>query len=132
MSSRIRLKETVPQAPKGTYIAKCIHVDPNWTYLRNRKVALYFEIMEGVEKGKQARRFYNLQKYIDGYASGDKSKFRKDLKKLFPEHAEQPDVEVKDLFVGVFFSIQVIEKRSRDGSDINAIVENIERIEVGF
>ena len=132
MSSRIRLKETVPQAPKGTYIAKCIHVDPNWTYLRNRKVALYFEITEGVEKGKQARRFYRLQKYIDGYAAAPKSKFKKDLKKLFPKDAEQPDVEVKDLFVGVFFSIKVIEKRSKDGLAINAIVENIERIEVGF
>ena len=132
MSSRIRLKETVPQAPKGTYIAKCIHVEPNWTYLWNRKVALYFEITEGVEKGKQARRFYRLQKYKDEYVIAPKSKFRKDLKKLFPEHAEQPDVDVKDLFFGGFFSIQVIEKRSKDGLAINAIVENIERIEVGF
>ncbi len=76
--------EEIPQVPKGEYDAKCVYVNPKWSFLGNRKIALYFEITEGEHKHKQARLFYNLERDADGeFKIRPKSKLMKDTKKLF-------------------------------------------------
>jgi len=64
--AKIKLGKAKPQAPEGKHSARCVHVEPNWTFLGNRKIALYFEIDSGLHVGTTARRFYPLKKKSDG------------------------------------------------------------------
>ena len=125
--------EEIPQVPKGEYDAKCVYVNPKWSFLGNRKIALYFEITEGEHKHKQARRFYNQGRRADGeFEIRSKSKFMKDIKKLFPEKADECGYDPNDLFENQFFKITVDEKKTKDGTEKNSIVTTIENTDVGF
>ena len=125
--------EEIPQVPKGEYDAKCVYVNPKWSFLGNRKIALYFEITEGEHKHKQARRFYNQGRRADGeFEIRPKSKFMKDIKKLFPEKADECGYDPNDLFENKFFKITVNEIKTKDGTEKNSIVTTIENTDVGF
>lgn len=128
----IKVGEEKPQAPDGEYIARCVHVELNWTFLLNRKIALYFEISEGEHEGKTARRFYNLKKLHDGsYQIAPKSKLLRDVKQLFPEEAQKEELALIVLFSDKFFNIEVIKKIAKEGGT-NSIVENLSLHNVGF
>ena len=125
--------EEIPQVPKGEYDAKCVYVNPKWSFLGNRKIALYFEITEGEHKHKQARRFYNQGRRADGeFEIRSKSKFMKDIKKLFPEKADECGYDPNDLFENQFFKITVDEIKTKDGTEKNSIVTTIENTDVVF
>ena len=125
--------EEIPQVPKGEYDAKCVYVNPKWSFLGNRKIALYFEITEGEHKHKQARRFYNQGRRADGeFEIRSKSKFMKDIKKLFPEKADECGYDPNDLFENKFFKITVNEIKTKDGTEKNSIVTTIENTDVVF
>ena len=129
----IRVAEEKPQAPKGEYVAKCVHVNPEWSFLGNKKIALYFEITEGEHKHKEARLFYNLERDADGeFKIRPKSKLMKDTKKLFPEKVDEGEYDPNDLFENQFFKITVDEKKTKDGTEKNSIVTTIENTDVGF
>jgi len=127
----IKLGKEKPQAPTGKYTARCVHVEPNWTYLKNRKVALYFEIDEGLAEGHVARRFYPLKKLHDGtYEIAPKSKFMTDIKALFPHELNAGEIDPVTLFYGKFFNIEVELKRSNGNT--NAIVTSLSLFDSGW
>lgn len=132
VSNLIKIGKEKPQAPAGEYIASCVHAESAWTYLGNRKIALYFEVSEGDHDGKTARRFYNLKKLHNGdYEIAPKSKLSKDVRKLFPEHCGQEAINPVELFKDKFFIIVVERVLSKDGS-INSIVTDIKLYDPGF
>jgi len=119
---KIKLGKEKPQAPEGIHTAQCVHVEPNWTFLGNRKVALYFEIDGGPQTGKTARRFYPLNKLSDGtYEIPPKSKLMRDIIEMFPDEVKKGEIDPVELFGGKFFTIEVIHKISKNG-EINSIV----------
>ena len=128
----IKLGKEKPQAPEGKDTARSVHVEPNWTYLANRKVALYFEVDEGPSEGSTARRFYPLKKLHDGtYEIAPKSKLMKDIKKLSPDVLNYGEIDPVALFADKFFNIKVIRKKSRDGG-VNSIVETLTNFDTCF
>ncbi len=128
----ITIGKEKPQAPDGIFIARCVHVAPNWTCLGNRKIALYFEVSEGPHKGTTARKFYNLKKLHDGsYEIAPKSKFLKDVRKLFPDESDKGELSPTDLFLDKFFDIEVVRRISNDGG-ANSIVQELKLNDVGF
>jgi hypothetical protein len=131
-SNLIKIGKEKPQAPTGKYIARCVHAEPAWTFLGNRKIALYFEVSEDDYEGTTARRFYNLKKLHNGeYEIAPKSKFLKDVEKLFPDQSEQDAINPVDLFLNKFFNIQVERRLSKDGGH-NSIVIDISLYDPGF
>lgn len=127
----IKVGKEKPQAPSGHHIARCVHVELNWTFMANRKIALYFEVSEGEHQGKTARRFYNLQKLHDGsYQIAAKSKLLRDIKRLFPAQL-QDEVDPVALFQDKFFDIEVVRHIAKDGS-VNSIVGDLKLNQVGF
>ena len=123
----IKLGKEKQEAPNGRYTARCVHVEPNWTYLKNRKLALYFEIDEGEHAGCVARRFYNLKRLHDNtYEIPPKSKLFDDIKRLFPNELNNGEVDPETLFSGVFFIIEV-ERKGK-----HAIVKSMSHFETGF
>jgi len=123
--AKIKLGKEKPQAPEGKHTARCVHVEPNWTFLANRKLALYFEIDDGPHAGTTARRFYPLKKLLDGtYEIAPKSKLMRDIVKLFPSEAERGEIDPVELFGDKFFDIEVIQKESKNG-EINSIVKTL-------
>jgi len=128
----IKIGKEKPQAPEGEYIARCVHVEPAWTFLGNRKIALYFEVSEGEQVGKTARRFYNLKKLHDGsYEIAPKSKLLKDVGKLFPHYQSEDAIDPVFLFQDKFFDIVITRKISKDGGT-NSIVKELSLNEPGF
>ena len=128
----IRLGKEKPQAPEGKHTARCVHVEPNWTFLGNRKVAAYFEIDDGPYAGTIARRFYPLKKTHDGtYEIAPKSKLMDDIKKLFPDELNNESIDPGALFVDKFFNIEVIRKKSKKG-EVNSIVKTLTHFDTGF
>jgi len=131
-SQTIRLGKEKPQAPEGKHTARCVHVEPNWTYLGNRKVALYFEIDDGPHAGSTARRFYPLKKLHDGtYEIAPKSKLMDDIKKLFPHKLNNGEIDPVTLFADKFFNIEVSHKKAKKGG-VNSIVETLTHFDTGF
>ena len=132
MNSIIRIGKERPQLPSGNFLARCVHVEPNWTYLWNRKVATYFEVSEGDHAGKTARRFYPLNRLHNGdYEIGPKSKLMKDIKKMFPEYYDKGEIDPVALFQDKFFDIKVEKILSKNG-EFNSIVTEIALHNVGF
>ena len=132
LPNSIRVGKEKPQAPAGKYIARCVHVESNWTFLKNRKIALYFEISESEHAGKTARRFYNLKKLHDGsYEIAPKSKFLKDVRKLFPDESDKGELNPTDLFLDKFFDIEVVRCFSNAGG-ATSIVQELELNDTGF
>lgn len=130
--TKLKLGIGKPQAPEGSHTAKCVHVEPNWTYLWNRKVALYFEIVDGPHTGTVARRFYPLKKLSDGtYEIAPKSKLMRDIAELFPDKLEKGEVDPVELFDNKFFNIDVIQKKSKKG-EVNSIVSTLTHYEPCF
>ena len=131
-SQFIKVGEVKPQAPNGEYIAKCVHVEPNWKFLGNRKVAVYLEVSEGENEGKVARLFYPLRKlHDDNYDIAPKSKLMKDIKRMFPEYFGKGEIDPVELFQDKFFYIKVEKCMSKDG-EFNSIVKEIALNDVGF
>jgi len=127
----IRIRQEKPQAPSGKYLARVIHVETNWTYLGNRKAALYLEVTEGPEEGTQARLFYNLSYSDNGEIEiGPKSKLARDMEKLFPDEIADGVVDLS-LFKDKVFQVTMERVKAKDG-EINAIVTNIEHPDVGW
>ncbi len=130
--TKIRIGKEKPQAPSGSYISRCVHVETNWTYLGNRKVATYHEVSEGEHAGKIARRFYPLKKLHDGsYEIAPKSKLIRDIRKLFPEQLIEDVIDPVALFKDKFFDIEV-EKRMSKSGEFNSIVKEIDLHDIGF
>jgi hypothetical protein len=128
----IKLGKEKPQAPPGNYIARCVHVEPNWTFLWNRKVAIYFEVNEGLHAGKTARRFYPLKKLHDGtFEIAPKSKLMRDIEKLFPDELNHGAIDPMVLFIDRFFNIEVIQKKSKK-DELNSIVASLAHFDAGF
>jgi len=131
-SQTIRLGKEKPQAPEGKHTARCVHVEPNWTFLGNRKVAVYFEIDDGRYAGTIARRFYPLRKLHDGsYEIAPKSKLMGDIKKLFPHELNNEGIDPAALFADKFFNIEVIRKKSKKG-EVNSIVKTLTHFDTGW
>lgn len=131
-SQTIRLGKEKPQAPEGNYTARCVHVEPNWTFMGNRKIALYFEIDDGLHSGTTARRFYPLKKLHDGtYEIAPKSKLMDDIKKLFPNALKKGEIDPVELFGDKFFNVEVIQRKSKKGV-VNSIVKTLTHFDVGF
>jgi len=129
---KIKLGKEKPQAPKGKHTARCVHVEPNWTFLSVRKVALYFEIDDGPHSGTTARRFYPLKKLHDGtYEIAPKSKLMRDIVELFPDEVEKGEIDPVELFGDKFFDIEVIQKKSKNG-ELNSIVKTLTHFDPGF
>ncbi|MEL0098938.1 MAG: hypothetical protein VW907_05240, partial [Opitutae bacterium] len=125
VSKLIRVGKEKPQAPTGEHIARCVHVEPAWTFLGNRKIALYFEVCDGIHTGTTARRFYNLKKLHNGdYEIAPKSKFLKDVGKLFHDQTDKGAIDPAELFLGKFFINEVERQLSKDGG-FNSIVTEI-------
>lgn len=131
-SQTIKLGKEKPQAPTGSYTARCVHVEPNWTFLGNRKVAVYFEVDDGPCAGTTARRFYPLKKLHDGtYEIAPKSKLMGDVKELFPHELNNGEIDPVALFADKFFNIEVIQKKSKNGN-FNSIVKKLTLFDTGF
>jgi len=129
---KIKLGKEKPQAPEGKHTARCVHVEPNWTFLGNRKVAVYFEIGDGPHAGTTARRFYPLKKMADGsYEIVPKSKLMTDIVELFPDELEKGEIDPVELFIDKFFDIEVIQKKSKKG-EVNSIVSKITYFNPGW
>lgn len=132
-STPIKVGEIKPQAPAGNYLARCVHVEPNWTYFRNKKIALYFEVAEGPNKGMTARRFYQLKLKQDGSVEiRPRSKFMDDVKKLFPDKANAEEIDPVSLFAGKHFDIVVIEKPTKDKKLSNSLAIEINHHDPGW
>jgi len=117
----IEIEPKRPQAPIGEYLGYVIHVEPNWTFLGNRKVALYFEKLEGPNKGCEARRFYGLKLQENGeYKAGAKSNLVKDMCKFFLNETNNGAIDPM-LFKDKIFLIKVEHRKSKKG-ELNAIV----------
>lgn len=118
-------------APDGLFIGRVVHVELDWTFLGNKKAALYFEIIEGLYTGIQARLFYRLGFNDDGEVEiSPKSKLANDFRKLFPDEAAIGNIDL-ELFKDKIFQITVKQIILKEG-DINAIVTKIEPPDVGF
>ena len=131
-SQTIRLGKEKPQAPEGNHTARCVHVEPNWTFMGNRKIALYFEIDDGLYSGTTARRFYPLKKLHDGtYEIAPKSKLMDDIKKLFPNELKKGEIDPVELFGDKFFNVEVIQRKSKKGV-VNSIVKTLTHFDAGF
>lgn len=128
----IKVDEETPQAPAGKYQARCIHVEPNWSFFGNRKIALYFEITEGIHRGTTARRFYPLKRKGDTFSIGDKSKFKQDMQKLFPDKAYACEIDPVELFQDKFFDIVIVQRSTKNGLSKNSIVTEINHPELGW
>ena len=128
----IKVGREKPQAPTGQHIARCVHVEPNWSFLGVRKVALYFEISEGDHCGKTARRFYNLKRLHDGtFEIAPRSKLLRDISRLFPGQCKNDALDPVILFKDKFFDIEVIRHISKSG-DLNSIVNSFTLHDIGF
>jgi len=128
----IKLGKEKPHAPEGKHTARCVHVEPNWTFLGNRKVALYFEVDEGPHAGTTARRFYPLKKLPDGtFEIAPKSKLMRDIVELFLGEAVKGEIDPVKLFGNKFFDIEVIHKESKTG-EINSIVKTLTHFDPCF
>ena len=130
--AKIKLGKEKPQAPEGNYTALCVHVEPNWTFLGNRKVAVYFEIDSGPYAGTTARLFYPLKRWPDNtYEIVPKSKLMRDIVKLFPNEAEKREIDPVALFSNKFFDIEVIQIKSKNG-EVNSIVNTLTHFDPNF
>ena len=120
----IEIEPKRPQAPTGKYLGCVMHVEPNWTFLGNRKVALYFEILEGPNKECEARKFYGLKLQENGeYKAGAKSNLVKDMYRFFPNESNNEGLDPM-LFKGKIFLIEVVLIKS-DSGESNAIVTSM-------
>ena len=112
------------EAPDGEYIARCTKIDLDYKYMRNRKLAIYFTIVEGPESGKRAILYYNKLSEVDaeikGTDFGTQSKAFADIKKLFPDFigdgTDVTEIDFEDLFFNKEFRIKV--ERSDNGQAI--------------
>lgn len=131
-SSKFKIGKPRKQAPSGKHLGRVVHVDPNWTFHQNRKIAVHFEVMSNRNKGTYARLFFRLNRTGEGeWEIAAKSKLARCLRRLFPEVSDSESVDLVDLFRDRFFDITVEPKESRDG-EINAIVIDIEHHDPGF
>lgn len=123
------------ETPPGKYVAECSKVDPEFRFMNNRKLALYFIVVEGKHTGKRARLFYNK---MDGALAvqvgtdfGLYSKFFQDIQRLFPERVGDGSIPVEidpvQLFEGKIFNITV----ALSGKKKQATVKHIEHY-IGF
>jgi len=123
------------EAPSDIYLARCVHIEPDWGYIGN-KVALYFRVESGIYEGYRARLFY--RKRTPEYAKetgsyfGARSKLIRDLRRIFPNQDlnGQIDVDLGKLFLNKIFRIEVVQKPSQEGTGMNAIVIKIEHPEL--
>ena len=119
--------ETWEEASDGEYVARCTKVDPDYRMIHNRKVAIYFTVMEGSEAGKRARRFYNKksQKEADESGSdfGAKSKFCVDMQRLFESIIGDGSIPIEidpvELFLNQEFEITVKQSSKGDAMVID-------------
>ena len=119
-------------APSGRYLGRVVHVEPNWTYFQNRKVAVYLEVAEGPHAGKRARKFYRLRRRFDGeFEIAPGSNLLDDIRRLFPDEDISEGVDVVRLFFGRFFDMDVQERFAKDGTP-NSIVTEIYQHDPGF
>ena len=120
---------TWDEAPDGEYIARCTKVDPEYRFMNNRKIAIYFTIIEGSQSGKRAILFYNKRSSKDveelGSDFGPMSKFCTDIKRLFLEVIGDGSIPVEIDPVHLFYeeNFKIVVKRSKKGQ---AIVKQIE------
>jgi len=126
------------EAPDGVYLAKCTKVDSDYKFMQNRKVALYFTLIDGDYIGSRARMFFpkrrpELAKQM-GSEFGPKSKLFNTIHMLNPASVGQGkiavEIDIEDLFLGNIYEITV-EKRGK-GKNSNAIVVSIEHPPVPF
>jgi len=133
--------EVWQEAPSGKYTAKCTKVDPDWRFMNNRKLALYFTVIEGEFSGARARYFFPKRSrdlaIQTGSDFGPKSKLFQVIKKLFPGILA-PDGKVSpldpcELFLKKVFEITVELRKGRNRESTgNAIVIDISHFDPGW
>jgi len=107
------------EAPAGEYVARCTKVDVEYRYLNNRKIAVYFTIVEGAHSGKRAVLYYNKRSEKEAEETGSEfgpmSKFCTDIKKLFYEVIGDGSIPVEidpvNLFLDEVFKINVTQSK---------------------
>jgi len=119
------------EAPSDIYLARCVHIEPDWAHIGS-KVALYFRVESGKYEGHRARLFYRKRKPVyakeTGSHFGPRSKLARDLRRIYPDQDfnGQTDVNLGELFLYKIFRIKVKLITVKDGSATNAIVTDIE------
>lgn len=130
--NKIKFSPTKREASEGTHLARIVHVEPAWSYFGGRKVALYFQIIEGDDKGAAARKFYRLNRNADGeYEVGPKSNLARDAQRLFPELIDDDGIDPVHVFKDRLVEVDVVRKQSKSGAS-NAIVTELRSPEVEF
>ena len=110
---------TWEESPDGEYIARCTKVDPEYRFMNNRKIAIYFTVIEGFQLGKRAILFYNKRSSKDveefGIDFGPMSKFCTDIKRLFHEVIGDGSIPVEIDPVNLFYDkiFKIVVKRSK-------------------
>lgn len=130
---------TWKEAPTGSHLARCTKVDPDWKFMGNRKVAIYFTVTEGEHEGTRARLFFAKRSTQiaeeTGVDFGPGSKFFDVLQKLFPEvigdGSKTVPIDPVELFLNRIFKITVECRLKKSGGD-NAIVTEIDHPDVEF
>ena len=123
---------TWEEAPDGEYIARCTKVDPEYRFMNNRKIAIYFTVIEGSQIGKRAILFYNKRSSKDteelGTDFGPMSKFCTDIKRLFPEVIGDGTIPVEidpvNMFCDEIFKI-VVKRSKKEQANVIKIEHHI-------
>jgi len=118
------------EVPDGIHSAVCSKVMTDFFCRWATKLMLYFIITEGKYCGYRARLAYNLNMDSTRPTFGSRSKFMKDIKKLFPElignGRERKEFDPVKLFKDKHFLITTELRKGKDGDTLYAMVQEIE------